>query len=196
MRRVTSQPTRPIAKQVRRASIGCYSIYNVWRAARAWPRKLDKALLCDRTLSCNLQNDALNTCMIVNEVIRLGQTNSGPADQFVQDFIDMSDEHPFNPRARIVGGAALELSRFGNRIHLSDITSLEPGKGHAGRAMSLIKKLADKHNVQVELIAKAYRDDRMDTEQLIQWYQRLGFQLMDNPDEIGLDDGIEMRYYP
>jgi hypothetical protein len=134
--------------------------------------------------------------MRVDEVVRLGKPNEGPADAFIQDFLDMSDEHPFNPRVGIIGGAAIELSKFHGNIHLSDITSLDPGKGHSSTAMRLLTKLADKHNVVIELIAKAYRDDRMSTEELVQWYQRLGFKLMQDPDDLDLDYGVEMRYIP
>lgn len=134
--------------------------------------------------------------MRVSEVIKLGQPNTGPADAFIQDFLEISDEHPFNRGARIIGGSAIELSKFHGNIHLSDITSLDPGKGHSAAAMRLLIKLADKHNVVIELIAKAYRDDRMSTEQLVQWYQRLGFQLMQDPDDLDLDYGVEMRYIP
>ena len=137
----------------------------------------------------------INKCMRVDEVIRLGQVNTGPANEFLQDFENMSDEHPFNHKARVVGGAAIKLGRYQNRIHISDITSLEPGKGHGGTAMKMLIKLAHKHNVGLELFAKAYRDDRMSTEQLVKWYQKLGFHIVDDLDDLDLDDGVEMRYY-
>lgn len=136
--------------------------------------------------------------MRVDEVVRLklGQVNTGPADAFVQDFIDISEPHPFNSKSRLLGGTAIELSRFGNRVHISDIVGLQPGEGKASQSMRLLISLAQRHNVVLELIAKAYRDDRMSTEQLVQWYKRLGFQPMENLDEIDIDDGVEMRYYP
>lgn len=132
--------------------------------------------------------------MRVDEVVKLGKPKQGPADAFIQDFLDISEPHPFNPRVGIIGGAAIELSKFNGNIHLSDITSLDPGKGYSNAAMRLLTRLADKHNVVIELIAKAYRNDRMDTEQLVQWYQRLGFQPVD--DDLDLDYGVEMRYIP
>lgn len=140
----------------------------------------------------------LNSDMRVNEVarVRLGSVNKGPAEDFLEDFIDITEEHPFSRNARIMGGAAIELSRVGPRVHIHDITSLDPGKGHGGAAMRMLQKLAERNGVVLELHAKAYRDDRMDTEQLIKWYQKLGFQLMDKPEDIDLDDGAEMRYYP
>jgi hypothetical protein len=133
--------------------------------------------------------------MRVDEVIRLGQVNKGPAEAFLQDFYELSDEHPFNNKARVIAGTAIELGRYQNRIHISDITSLNPGKGYGGKAMQMLIKLAHKHNVGLELFAKAYRDDRMSTEELIKWYQRLGFQVVDDLDDLDLDDGVEMRYY-
>lgn len=162
---------------------------------RAWPGKLDKALLCERHYL------AINTPMRVDEVIKLGGGNNDKASAFMRDLDDLSDAHPFHPRQRIIGGATVEVSPTSgrNQVHIHDVLSLEPNKGHATRAMGILKKLADKHNVVLDLFAKAYSNSPShitDTEQLVRWYQKLGFEITDDYDPEILDDGVEMRYYP
>jgi len=134
--------------------------------------------------------------MRVKEVarVKLGSVNKGPAEDFLEDFLDMSEEHPFNDRVRIIGGAAVEASRQGGNVRISDITSLDPRKGHASAAMRLLQKLAKEHGVTLKLTAKAYRDDMMSTEQLVNWYQKLGFEIESNDNDI--DNGVDMQYIP
>lgn len=141
--------------------------------------------------------------MRVDEVVRLklGGGDNSRAKAFIQDLDDLSDPHPFHPRQRIIGGATVEVSPTSgrNQVHLHDVLSLEPNKGHATRTMGVLKKLADKHSVTIDLFAKAYSNSPShitDTEQLVQWYQRLGFEITDEPDEIDFDNGVEMRYIP
>jgi hypothetical protein len=141
--------------------------------------------------------------MRVDEVLRLklGGNDNSRAQAFMQDLEGLSDDHPFHPRQRIIGGATVEVSPLPgrNRVHLHDVLSLDPDKGHATRAIGLLQKLAAKHNVTIELFAKAYAKDKRyvtDTETLVKWYQKLGFTIMDEPDEIDIDNGVEMLYIP
>lgn len=146
----------------------------------------------------------INTVMRVDEVTRLklgGGGDNSRAQAFIQDLEGLSDAHPFHPRQRIIGGATVEISpvRGTNQVHIHDVLSLEPNKGHATRALGLLKKLADKHKVVIDLFAKAYLRNPgyiSDTEQLVRWYQRLGFEITDDYDPEILDDGVEMRYSP
>jgi len=194
MQWVTSRPTRPITKQVGWQSIGCYSSNIEWRDARR-PRSLDKALLWREAHHLAI-NTGMRAYRLEEAVVKLGRGNKGPADAFLKDFIEMTDDHPFDNRARILAGNVIHMSRRGSRVHLHDISSLDPGKGNASAAMRMLQRLAKEHNVIIELFAKAYRDDRMSTEKLVQWYQRLGFQTVDDTDKIDFDYGVEMCYYP
>jgi hypothetical protein len=150
----------------------------------------------------------VNTSMRVDQVtieiapIKLGQTNNARAREFMQELYDYTDEHPFNHRQRILGSTAIEVSavRTQNRIHLHDILSLEPNKGHATKAIGYLKALANKHIVKIELFAKAYSNSPKhitDTAHLVKWYEKLGFEIDDeNYDEEYVDEGVNMLYYP
>lgn len=50
------------------------------------------------------------------------------------------------------------------------------GIGLASKTVELLKKLADKHGVQIELDAGSDDDSGLTTDQLIKWYQRHGFK--------------------
>lgn len=133
--------------------------------------------------------------------IRLGSTDNSRAVAFLKNLEELSQPHPFNNKQRIIGGAAIEASaiRTGNRVHIHDVLTLDPDKGHATRALRLMQKLAAKHSVVLELFALAYTKDKRyqtDTRQLVKWYQKLGFEITDEPDEIDFDNGVEMSYYP
>lgn len=134
--------------------------------------------------------------MKIHEVVRikLGKTDSSAADAFVDDFKKATDSHPLDHSARLLSNVSITIGVHRGRVHISDISSVVPGKGNATRALQYLVKLADKHKVSLELIAFAYRDDRMSTEDLIRLYQKVGFQLVD--DEIDVDAGAEMRYTP
>jgi hypothetical protein len=133
--------------------------------------------------------------------IRLGSSDNSRAQAFLKDFEELSQDHPFSHKQRIIGGAAIEASasRTRNSVHIHDVLTLDPDKGHATRALRLMQKLAAKHSVTLDLFAKAYTKDRKyqtDTKKLVQWYQKLGFEITDEPDEIDFDSGVEMRYIP
>ena len=140
--------------------------------------------------------------MRVDEVtrVKLGQTDNSRALSFIDELEGMAEVHPFNPDQRIIGGAAIHISPTRrNRVHVHDVLSLEPNKGHATRMVRLLQKLAKKHNVAIELFAKAYSNSPnhiTDTERLVQWYEKLGFHKDEDMDEIDIDDGVEMSYYP
>lgn len=140
--------------------------------------------------------------------IKLGGFNAKPknnTEQFLQDYYSNTEDHPFNSKVRVYNGAMLEISPWDNEIHIGDITSTAPRSGAGTAGMKFLTSLADKHNVKLDLTAKAYSNDPErigDTEQLARWYQRLGFQV--DPDSMPDDDlddfegldQIDMKYWP
>jgi hypothetical protein len=132
--------------------------------------------------------------------IKLGQRhkNGSPRVQaFINDFLENSDPHPFNSRARIFQGTTIELSPDNYEVHLSDIQSLKPQSGAGTKAIKAILKLADKHNVNINAHAKAYASHGnflKDTEKLVKWYVKMGFRLEDE-DVDYFDDGVDIKYY-
>ena len=130
--------------------------------------------------------------------IKLGQgTNPEKANNFIKDFHKQSLEHPFHRSTRIFHNNAIDLSRDGSEVHIHDIVSLDPNKGHGTKGLKELTKLADKHGVKLNLHALAYTKDPnyiTHTPTLIKWYKKHGFQHEDpDYDERG---GSEMKYYP
>lgn len=113
----------------------------------------------------------------------------------MRDFEDMTEPHPFDNRKRILNDVMIELGPFGHNIHITDIVSMKPGQGHGSVALRKINDLADKHDLSIDLTAKAYSDDRMSTSQLRKWYKRHGF--FDDEDTYGDDyEGYDMKRVP
>lgn len=124
-----------------------------------------------------------------------------PAETFLHRFYQLSDPHPFNHRARLVGGAVIELSRSVEDrdagIHISDIMTVQPGKGFANAAMANICELADATRVTLDLTAKAYltgdqAKGKMNTKQLVKWYNKFGFVYVSGDPH----DGVDMKRTP
>lgn len=136
--------------------------------------------------------------------IRLGNTDSTKkVDNFMKDYIIASDEHPWNPKTRIMQNTMLEVYPTGNTIRISDIQSMMPKQGYASRAIQQLKQLADKNSVKLELTAKAYANSPEyinDTEKLVKWYKKMGFQiddeLVDDPEDLEGIEQVDMVYYP
>lgn len=61
-------------------------------------------------------------------------------------------------------------------IHVSTLFAVERGGGRA--AMRVIIDAADRHGVDVTLTAASYVPSRMTTQQLVDWYGRLGFEVV------------------
>lgn len=139
--------------------------------------------------------------------IKLGNGKTNKTNLFLSDLEKITTEHPFDSRSRILKSATIEVSAYDKDIHISDIRSLAPKSGAGTEAMKILINLADKHNVRLHLIAKAYSKDPKyvtDTSKLIEWYQRLGFVVDDeflddhaieHGDYEGYDE-VEMVYYP
>lgn len=142
-------------------------------------------------------SDGLNESV----VIQLGSNKPNPRVQLAYDeFVENSEENPFNPRVRIFQNSKIELKAYKNCLHLSDIQAMFPRKGGGTAAMKYLCDLADKYHVKIELLAKSYTDDHMSTRQLKSWYERFGFEEDNNhdPDEYygNDDDGWDMVRHP
>ena len=127
--------------------------------------------------------------MKINEIttIRLGRPDQTKAKAFMADFERLSQPHPLNERKRILHNVQVELSIFGNRVHINDLLTHERRQGNLGRAMAVLKQLADTHQVKLELTAHGY--DGVSTDDLISIYSKLGF-VADS------DEPEDMVYYP
>ena len=141
------------------------------------------------------------------ERIKLGKGKSDKTNLFLADLENITSEHPFDSRSRILNNATIEVSTFAGDIHISDIRSLAPNSGAGTEAIKILMQLADKYHIRLHLIAKAYSKDPKyitDTNKLIKWYQKLGFVVDDEflddravelNDYEGYDE-VEMVYYP
>lgn len=115
-----------------------------------------------------------------------------PSEKFMDELYNLSQDHPFSHRKRVIGEAVVEVYTDGaNGIRLSDITSNTPG--HGTKAMQLLCDLADKHKVTITLYAKGYADTP--SSKLVEWYKRFGFVVDEEyfPDN---DDEAEMIRHP
>lgn len=129
-----------------------------------------------------------------------GNASGEHVDNYMKEYHQSSQAHPFNAHARIVHNTITHLSKDGNEVHIHDIQTLESGKGHATKALKHLTNLADKHNVKLNLHAKAYSKDKThirSSKKLSDWYKKHGFDYDDeeyHPDDH--HDGVDMKYYP
>jgi len=111
--------------------------------------------------------------------IKLGKKNKGGMDAFFDELFSNTKAHPFNHNSLILGNTSIQIYPVNGEAHLSDIMTLAPKTGAATEAMKYLLHLADKHQVVISGIAKAYaKDDKYvtDTKKLISWYKKLGFK--------------------
>lgn len=139
------------------------------------------------------------------ERIRLGNNQGAKKklDNYIEDYTMISEPHPWNQRIRIIDNTMIELYPVGDAMHVSDVQSMSPRQGFATSAVKKLQKLADKHGIKLELTAKAYANDPQrisDTQDLVRWYLRLGFDidddLIDDPDDLEGIEQADMVYYP
>jgi SPP1 gp7 family putative phage head morphogenesis protein len=109
---------------------------------------------------------------------------------YMQEYKSKTQQHPFDPRQRLLGNVGMEVSIFDRKIHLSSIISYgNKGSGEGTKGLNFLKGLADKHGVQIEGTAKAIplagarNKASLTTPQLKKWYKKHGF-------EIGAGDSI------
>lgn len=107
--------------------------------------------------------------------IRLGPPkNKEQLDAFMAEFhANTFFMRPYSIWKDVV---AFEIKPFSGRIHLGAIISaVEPGQGHASRALDWLLRLADKHGVEVDGAIKRLGKDGLTAAQLRTWYKRHGF---------------------
>jgi hypothetical protein len=112
--------------------------------------------------------------------LRMGKKSSGEATAaaaFIEDFNSMTHEHPFTHGMRYFadGPVLVKMSAspdFDDEVDLNDIQS--KAKGAGARAMEEICRLADKHQVTIDLYAEGYA--HVPTPKLVEYYKRFGFQ--------------------
>ena len=122
-----------------------------------------------------------------SEIIRLGSGGDSGAVAFLASLNQATAENPMNERVRVLDDlAAIEASKTGRRVHVSEIRSLRPGGGR--RALALLVDLADKHGVTLELFPSPIGASRMSESDLRDWYGRHGFESDDT------EDGEMVRY--
>jgi hypothetical protein len=120
-----------------------------------------------------------------------------PTDNFIDDLVSTTQEHPFNHRVRIVNGnVGVHVSPTSEgSMHIHDIMSYDPKSGAGTKALEHLKSLADKHNVPLEGIASGYTSEggRIgSSKQLKKWYTKHGFTASDGSE----DDGYDIHYQP
>lgn len=105
-----------------------------------------------------------------------------PATKFFKDYMEMTHEHPMDRNARLLGYSTVTIFKSSDHpdtaVWISDIRSLEQGKGNASKALKDICMIADEHGVTLELGAKAYGPKHLTTTQLVDWYKRYGFTVV------------------
>jgi hypothetical protein len=126
--------------------------------------------------------------------IKLGKKQRDPdLYEFMDEYFEITKPHPFSSNTRILGNTAVHISTTSNdEIHIHDIMSLLPRSGAGTEAMMELINLSDKYGIPLVGFAKAYHSDKKfitDTEQLLNWYKKLGFKVTSKH-----EDGYEIRY--
>ena len=141
--------------------------------------------------------------MKITEAMSIRSNYSGKLSGFMDELYDLTEEHPFNRATRLYGNTSIEVTPFGNEIHISDIRSMSPRSGAGTKTMKMLTDLADKHRVVLGMRVSAYSNDTKhitDLEKLVKWYMKMRFritdELTDDPDDLEGLDSVEMKYFP
>lgn len=95
---------------------------------------------------------------------------------FFSEFDELTARNPLNNRASVWDNAvALEVKPFDGCVRLSNIRSLQPGRGDGTRALLWLMALADKHDVFITGAAKPTGAKRLTKTALKSWYRRHDF---------------------
>lgn len=121
-----------------------------------------------------------------------------PVQAFLDEYMAATSDHPFDSLSRLYGNASLTVSASPDdpetTVHLDDIMSLDPGQSNGSIALIKICEFADRAGVMVTLTAKAYgrMKEFMPTRALVHWFERYGFNVVENYGE----SGVDMIRYP
>jgi len=125
--------------------------------------------------------------------IKLGGNKNENIDKFMQTYYKVTQDHPFDPQARIAwdGKSTATIVPFNDHVHLSAIQTLAPGErsGSANGMVMTLVKIADETGVPLRLVAKPFgtSEGKLTKPQLKAWYKRRGFVVV---------SGDEMEYQP
>jgi hypothetical protein len=137
----------------------------------------------------------------VMEAIKLrgfgvSDSHTGDLDGFLDELHKTTQPHPFNRGEVLYGSIGLDVSKFGEQIHLGDIVNYgDKGAGHGTNALRMLLNMADKYKVSISGTAKAYSNvdgHIQDTNQLAKWYEKHGFLIIGGYEE----DGFDIIYHP
>lgn len=129
--------------------------------------------------------------------IKLGSKKrvSDKTDQFIDIIYNATHRNPLNDREFILGDAAFTMQSGSQEdsIHINDIRTFDPGKGHASNILKLLTSTADKLGITLDLTASQYGETGLSVQDLINWYKRYGFEVQQN---FFQDDSAEMIRKP
>jgi len=82
------------------------------------------------------------------------------------------------------GYISARVEKYNNELWLwwQEVEKKYQGKGLGSAFISLLKDIADKHNVKVRLTPKRYQSHGISSDALEQWYTRQGFKMMPGKD--------------
>jgi hypothetical protein len=104
------------------------------------------------------------------------KSNATNNEEFMREYWNETFPHPFERGSRLLSNATMRVRPFDGKILISDIMSVEPGKGGGREALKFLCDLADKHGVTLMLTAKEYGTrNTLTTTKLRDWYSRYGF---------------------
>jgi len=117
--------------------------------------------------------------------IRLRGIPSQKYSKFVAALSAVTSDHPLNPNAKLVGPendptgwVVINRSSYPQSANISEIVSISPGGGN--KCLKMIIELANRYNIRLTLTPKPINHGTLTKPQLIQWYKRNGFIMLDN----------------
>ncbi len=100
----------------------------------------------------------------------------------INDFKSSTDDHPYNMTLRARDNAMANIYGLSNStVRLGDIQG--SGQGSGSKMLKMITDLADKYKVTIKLDAYGY-EDKISTPELVKWYQRNGFDIVDQDEDV------------
>lgn len=125
----------------------------------------------------------------IHENTILLKKTPGNVKHFLDDIRSTTTENPISNKHRVLGNHGMFTVERGfddNEAYINDIRSFNPKSGAGTHILKHITNLADKHNINLSLYAKAYdKKSSIQTKHLVDWYKKHGFK------EDGYGDNIE-----
>ena len=106
------------------------------------------------------------------------EQKTGRLESFLSDLWQQTTPLPDGKTTEVVWRDSVVIDarlRF-QRIHIETIRSLTEGQSNATAALEFLTGLADKHDVELEVVPVPFGSKRMDQAQLREWYMRHGFK--------------------